>query len=495
MKAAVVAALLALPLMHPALLRGQGQTQGRPLPSTGAVLPGVEVKTASLTRSGDYMTVDLDMSLGGLEVPGSHAVVLTPGLVNGRDTLRLWSVGLYGRQRWYYYQRNGGGTLTGGDERPYPEKERPKEVSYHEAVPYAEWMNGSELVLTRRDYGCCSDPLGGQTAGPLAEYRRVDYKPEFVWQSAVAEAVKTRELSGRAYIDFPVNRTEIYPDYRGNRAELGKIIATIDSVKNDKDIEVTSIAIKGFASPEGSYQNNIRLAQGRTETLKNYVQQLYRFPAGFIATDYEPEDWAGLREYVETATTLLNRGEILSIIDDPFLDPDIKDKRIQARYGDDYRFLLANVYPGLRHSDYRIEYTIRGFSDPVEIRELLRTAPQKLSLNEIYLAVQGLEPGSEEYNEIFETAVRLFPSEEVANLNAANAAMQRGDLTGASRYLDRAGESVEAVYARGVLAALRGDYDEALARVREASSRGMDTGGTLEHLEEVKRYAPSNPVN
>ena len=349
-------------------------------------------------------------------------------------------------------------------------------------------MNDAELIVVRSDYGCagCSQ---GSSVSELARYRNVEYKPVFIYGSAIAEAVKTRELSGRAYVDFPVNRTEIYPEYRRNSVELAKIIGTIDSVKNDRDITVTMIEIKGFASPEGSYSNNERLARGRTEALRNYVQTLYRFPAGFIRTDFEPEDWAGLRSYVEQSG-LEHRVEILSIIDDPYLDPDIKDKRIQARYGNEYRFLLAEVYPGLRHSDYRIEYTIRTFSDPEEIRSILRTSPQKLSLNEIYLAAQGVEPGSDVYNDIFETAVRMYPSEPVANLNAANAAMQRGDLTGAGRYLERAGESAEAVYARGVLAALNKDYARAIELVERAAAEGAQGAAeTLGHLREVARYA------
>ena len=451
---------------------------------------GVRIVEPAMTRSGSVMTVSMGIEFPGLKLRSTEAMALVPMVVNGPDTLRLPAVEVYGRTSWYMSLRNDRMPLSG--EKPevtlrYEDRLAPE--MYSQRVPYADWMNGSELIVQRVDYGCLGCSTGRQVS-ELARYRRVDYQPTFIYKAPVAEAVKTRELSGRAYVDFPVNRTEIYPDYRRNRVELAKIIGTIDSVKNDKDISVTSILIKGYASPEGKYDNNIRLAKGRTETLRQYVQQLYHFAPGFIATDYEPEDWAGLREYVENSGTLDHRSEILAVIDDPTLDPDIKDRRIQARYGEDYLFLLHNVYPGLRHSDYRIEYTIRVFSDPAEIREILRTAPQKLSLNEIYLAVQGLEPGSDEYNDIFETAVRLFPAEPVASLNAANAAMQRGDLTGAARYLDRAGDSPEATYARGVFAALNKDFAKGIELVERAMKEGLrDDQGILDHLREAAEHA------
>lgn len=63
--------------------------------------------------------------------------------------------------------------------------------------------------------------------------------------------VKMREMKGSAYIDFPVNRTEIHENYRSNYTELQKIRNTIDVVRNDADTRITSVFIKGYASPEG----------------------------------------------------------------------------------------------------------------------------------------------------------------------------------------------------------------------------------------------------
>lgn len=450
-------------------------------------VPGVGVGQLSIERNSRYMSIDMNMDLRALEMAGNRAVLLTPYIVKGGDSLALNSVGIYSRPRYFYYVRNGESMLTGPEEASYREKEKPEELAYHAVVPYEEWMNGSELILRRRDYGCCSQVLEEQ-AGVLGGYKNVEYVPAFRYVRPIAEAVKTRALSGRAFIDFPVNRTELYPDYRNNRIELGKITATIDSVRSDRDITVTSLTIKGYASPEGTYANNERLAKGRTETLKRHVEQLYHFAPGLIATDYEPEDWEGLREYVVNSS-LAHRTELLQIIDDPSLEPDVKDWRMKLRYAEDYKFLLATVYPGLRHSDYRIEYTIRSYSDLDEIREILATAPQKLSLNEMYLLAQSLEPGSEEYNDVFETAVRMYPDNQTANLNAANAAMERKDYKSAARFLQKAGDSAEAVYARGVYAALQGDYDKALELVEQASGKGMtDTEGVSALLREVKKY-------
>lgn len=446
---------------------------------------GLKLNSVSMQRNAASMTVALDMNLEDFDLKGNRVAVFTPVIAGEQDSLKLPPVGLYSRDRWYQYLRSGDGPASGPDETTIRWSQRPDEYSYTQTVPYADWMKNSHLVLLRKDYGCCRELVAQELAPLPAEYHEVHYTPKFYYSQPQAEAVKTRELSGRAFIDFPVNRTEIYTDYRNNRRELAKIIATIDSVRSDKDVTVKRITIKGFASPEGTYENNTRLAKGRTEALKQYVQTLYNFHSTFIATDYEPEDWEGLREFV-LSSNLAHRSEILAIIDDPTLLPDTKDWRIKLRYPDDYRYLLTNVYPALRHSDYTIEYTIRSFSDPNEIAQLLHTAPQKLNLSEMLIYARTLEPGSDEYNDVFETAVRIFPDSEVANLNAANSAMQRNDLRNAERYLAKAGDSSEAIYARGVLAALRGDYDKALEYINASSVEGK--AEIISHIEVVKKY-------
>ena len=447
------------------------------------IVDGVSVGDLKMERNGGYMVVDMTLDLKGLDVDGNRAVLLTPRLVNGKDSLDLQSVGIYGRRRYYFYVRNGESMLA-EDERSFKASEKPDDIAYHCIAPYAEWMNGAKLSLHRSDYGCCNTLLAEQD-GVLGRHVEAFF-PELVYVRPQAETVKSRSLEGSAFIDFPVDKTVIYPDYRRNTAELGKIQATIDSVRNDRDVTITQVWLKGYASPESPYAHNTELAIGRTEALKKYIQQLYKFEEGIIATDYEPEDWAGLRRYVEQ-TNLDHRTEILALIDSD-MDPDAKEAKIKRSYPEEYRFLLQNCYPALRHTDYRIAYVIRSYSDVEEIERLMRTQPQKLSLNEFYLAAQEYEPGTDEFTEVFETAVRMFPDDTVANLNAANAAMRRGDNAGAARYLERAGDSPEAVYARGSLAVRMKDYETARKYLNEAKALGLEQAAvTLEELENGRR--------
>ena len=91
------------------------------------------------------------------------------------------------------------------------------------------------------------------------------------------EETKLRQIAGHAFLDFPVNETVIYPDYRRNPEELARIKKSVDSALFDKTVVVTRITLHGYASPESPYSNNTRLAKGRTEALKSYLIRNYNF--------------------------------------------------------------------------------------------------------------------------------------------------------------------------------------------------------------------------
>lgn len=452
--------------------------------TTMSIIPGVSVENFNMNRNGKYLTVTMDIDLSELDVNSNRAVLLTPRLVNGTDSIDLPSIGIYGHRRYYYYIRNGISTISGETEKSFKASNKPEQLEYDNHIPYENWMDGATLKFHRSDWGCCQEILA-EYDGLLGRHREAFF-PELVFVQPKAEVMKSRSLSGSAYIDFPVDQTVIYPDYRRNTVELGKIQATIDSVRNDKDITITSVWLKGFASPESPYKHNTDLAIGRTAALKKHIGQLYHFADSIIRTDYEPEDWAGLRRYVERSN-IDHRTEILAMIDSD-MEPDAKEAKIKRTYPQEYRFMLQNFYPALRHTDYRIDYTIRTFSEADEIRRIMEERPQKLSLNEFYLVAGKYEPGTDEFTDVFETAVRMFPNDEVANLNAANAAIRRDDFATARRYLAKAGDTAEAVYARGALAVREDDYETARRYLSKAKEMGLEKAAlTLKELDERQK--------
>ena len=446
------------------------------------------VDSLSMERNENFISVKFLLHLDAVKVKSNRALLVTPRIISDLDTVDLVSFGLYGRARHLYHMRNGGEMMTGKDELSYRKKEKPDTLVYEQVIPFESWMDSAKFVLLSKSCGCCGSVLDSVIDSVYTYLAPVEpFMPKMVYIKPTTEAVKSRSISGRAYIDFPVNKTNIDLMYRNNRAELAKIDATIEPIVHDADITVKSLSMKGFASPEASYKHNTRLARERTKSLVDYVKLLHDFSGVQIQTDYEPEDWAGLREYVEKST-LENRDAILKIIDGT-QSYDAKERSIKTKYPRDYKYLYENCYPALRHSDYEIDYVIKSYSDVEEIKRVMYESPQKLSLDELYLVSHEFEVGSDEYNETFEIAVRIYPNDEVANLNAANIALTKRDLSAAERYLAKAGDSKEVIYARAAHAFLSADYEKAEKLAKEAIKAGVvkESQQILHEIERLNR--------
>lgn len=419
-------------------------------------------KTVMRPKDGQ-MNVGMNLDLSDIKVKSNRAVLISPYIINGQDSLALPEVVIYGRQQYLYYIRNGRPLTNMEESTVFRKKEMPESLAYSAQADMRPWMDGARLKVWYCLFGCCGDLIDDEPR-TLGQWER--FVPQIVFSRPPVDTVKVRELADTAYVDFIVDKTYIAPEYHNNVQELGRIRASIDSVRSDKDVTIRKFFIKGYASPESPYSHNTDLAKGRTEAIRQYVQNLYHFDPAVMFTEYEPENWEGLRRDVERGN-LTHREEILALIDSDE-EPDRKEWLIKSRYPEDYRFLLQTVYPFLRRTDYRIEYTVRSYTDLAEILRVMKTRPQNLSLNELFIAAQSFPDDSDEAYEAYELAARMYPHSTDANLNAANAAMARGDYRRAEQYLREAGDSQTAEYARGVCCFLQEDYTKALEHFRNA---------------------------
>ena len=253
------------------------------------VRPGAGISNVAVDRSGRNINVNMDVDLTKVSIPGNKAYLLTPVLVKGSNSVELPAIGLYSSGSFLQYLRNGS-KLSAGETMTYSVKNMPSSVKYDVTVPYESWMNGCDLVLRQEQYGCANCKEISSTSDRLGGYRikTFTFSPDFVFARPEAEVTKSRSISGQAFVDFPQGKSTVNPDYHSNARELAKIRATIDSVRKDKDVTINRIFIKGFASPEGKYSLNEKLASARTTAIKDYVKNLYSLSNSLFKTDFVP---------------------------------------------------------------------------------------------------------------------------------------------------------------------------------------------------------------
>ena len=371
----------------------------------------IPVEAIRLERQGDAMNVAFRLRLDSLRIRGEQQLVLTPFLAGHRDTVALKPVYLNGRAQEIRDRRH---DVT------YPadaviirrHNGEAQQVEYTAQVPYQRWMHRATLLFSE-DLCGCGRPGNMDT---VTVHRPADL-PLLPYVQPTAEAQKVRHEEGSAYIAFKLDKYDILPNFRSNRAELDKIIKTIDLVRADSNVTFTGVGIHGYASPDGNYNHNAKLAANRSKAVTDYVSKLYSFKPGICTTASTPEDWDGFIRRMKDGALGSKSAWALRIAEDATLTPDEKEAKL--RYdGHAYKVILADIFPPLRHTDYTVTYTVRPFTVEESLR-IMRSNPKQLSLQEFYRIAQTMTPGSKEFNEVFATAQKFFPDDEAANTNAA----------------------------------------------------------------------------
>jgi len=463
----------------------------------------VIVEPIQLEQRGDFLHIDINFILRDVKVKSARGVDFIPQLVSPTRTYNLPRVSIKGHDEYMAYERRLAVMSTKEKksyEHPYVvEKGRKRKndtIQYRYILPYEAWMEDAKLTLQRDECGCGESTLMNvEQLIDKVTLERILFPyvvaPHLAYLQPVAEEVKRRDIQAECFLDFEVNKINIRPEYMNNPKELAKIRTMIDDLKADPSIKVNRLDIIGYASPEGSLANNKRLSEGRAMALRDYLATRYDFSRNQYYIIFGGENWEGLVNALDTID-IEYKDEILGIIKNIPIDKGREAKLMQFRGGVPYRYMLRNIFPSLRVAICKVNYDIKNFNVD-EAREVIKKRPQNLSLNEMFLVANTYPAGSQEFIDVFETAVRMYPEDEVANMNAATAALSRNDLVSAERYLDMVRSMKhlpEYTNAMGVLMLLKGEYDDAEKYLKAAAESGLEAAGhNLEELATKKANA------
>ncbi len=360
-------------------------------------------------------------------------------------------------------------------------------IYYHIRIAHEPWMNDVKLVIHKEmnDGGnrirLFSFTMDANIHLNLPEPYAV--KPVYAWTEPLPE-VKKRSKQAHSFLDFKVNSTVLLPNFRLNREKLFKIENDVCLLSDSKDIEVNRLHIDGYASPEGRFASNGRLAEGRAQALRNYIVANNCLPRTKIATTNGGEDWNGFLELLE-ASNLAQKEQIIEIIKQT-RDSEQRKVRMRSLIGEKaYQHILTTMYPLLRRVVYTVEYTIKDYSVS-EAKALLGKNEELLSHREFYQVAMSYGRESKEWNTIVgERIVKYFDQDPVALSNAAAVLAQRGETATAKRYLEKAGNLPQACNNLGALLMLEGNYEAARKLFIKAQNAGLKAAE--ENLQELNK--------
>lgn len=189
-------------------------------------------------------------------------------------------------------------------------------------------------------------------------------------RTAYAATTDTITVSAQAQarIDFKVNLTNFDRTYHGNDSTLEHVLDRIDSMVLDPRMRVERITVVGTASPEGPYNNNVRLATARAGTLISILKARYSFPDSIYAISTIPENWDGMRMMLTADSTIPYGAVVLSLLDRTAdIDGDTRERRLKSLDGGTpYASMRDHVLPYLRRASVLVDYDSRRLRSRVD---------------------------------------------------------------------------------------------------------------------------------
>ena len=222
-----------------------------------------------------------------------------------------------------------------------------------------------------------------------------------------------------------------------NSQTIQDFIKTLKNIKNDEEsLVLNNIEVSAYASPDGSYSLNEKLAEKRSSVSEGYVNQQLKQQklATNVDTKFTAEDWEGFQALV-TASNLPDKDIILRVLS-MYEDPEQREREIR-NVAIVYKELADAVLPELRRARMVINYDVIGRSDDA-ILALVDSDPSKLSLEELLYAANILATSDTQKQSILNNAIKYYPNNYRAYNNLGMLAMQQGDNDSAQRYLRQA---------------------------------------------------------
>ena len=243
-----------------------------------------------------------------------------------------------------------------------------------------------------------------------------------------------------------------------------EFVRLLNQISKDREgLKLNDVEVSAYASPDGGFELNDRLAMERQKNTQKYVEQELRkaqLNNASVDAKYTAEDWDGFQELVK-ASNIQDKDVILRVLS-MYKDPQEREQQIK-NISSAFSELADGILPQLRRSRMIINYETVGRSNE-QIQQQLKADPTKLNIEEIlYAATLVDERNARE--DIYKLATEVYPNDARAYNNIAVMEYAAGNLDAAKKYLEQAqkvnASLPEAAANVGLIALQQGDIQTA----------------------------------
>ena len=298
-------------------------------------------------------------------------------------------------------------------------------------------------------------------------------------QAAQAQDAFQRVIAQKqeANIKFLIGQAQLRKSELQNNSVQEFVRLLSEIVKDQEGKVLDGIEVSAYASPDGGYNINERLAGKRQDVANDFVKkQMKKIKMdGPVDTKYTAEDWEGFQELV-AASNIQDKDVILRVLS-MYKDPEERERQIKS-LSSAFRELADGILPQLRRARMTINYELVGRDDD-QIMEQMSADPKKLSVEEMLYAATLCDENIQQMEDIYKKTTQIYPNDARAYNNVAMMEFAKGNYAEANNWLQKAQQVnrnlPEAFANMGMLALQQGDVQKAEEYISRANgAHGLD---------------------
>ena len=273
-----------------------------------------------------------------------------------------------------------------------------------------------------------------------------------------------------ANIKFLINQANLRKSELKNNS-VGEFVKLLKEINKDREgLNLQNVEIQAYASPEGGFKFNDKLANKRQNVSEKYVRKEMKSAGveGNLDAHYTAQDWEGFQQLVQ-ASDIQDKDVILRVLS-MYKDPQEREQQIR-NMSEGFRELADAILPELRRSRLIIHYETIGRNDE-QIKAQYNEDAAKLSADEL-LYYATLEEDAAKKEEIYAKTAQLYTNDYRPLNNLAVMAFNRGDEAKAKELLAQAitksNNAAEANATLGLIALKNGNVAEAENLIAKAA--------------------------
>lgn len=355
-------------------------------------------------------------------------------------------------------------------------------VSYEDVVPYKAEYENTDLKVTGKVYKGDKEKEGQFEETKIADATIIT--PYLVNKDfrVIFEKDQFRRVTEEttfAQINYEKGKSNVRPAEMKD-ADITALQNWLAAAQANPKINIKSINVVGYASPEGEEDKNNSLSTERAEAGKKAAMDIAKKAKNdkgqteIYSLSGRGEDYPGFKRELEKSTMNADERNLVIRVLEMNQDPATRETEMR-NMGKTFTYLDKNIFPLLRRSEFVVTYDLTGYSDE-ELKAIAASTPDSLNLEELLFTATLVNDLNEKLK-IYQVAAKNYANDYRTHNNVGAVLYMQNKMSEAKAAFEKSNSVKDNAIAKnnlGAIAGASGDRAKAKQLLGQAKGAGSE---------------------